>query len=313
MPVAAPQIGREPLPPFTRRDLPALGLTRHELDALLLSGAVVQPVRGAYLDARLADDATARAGAVGLVLPVGAALAHRTAAWLHGIDPRGPGELQTPLDVECLVPLGDSVPRRAGLVARQSALPASDVVTLSGVPVTTPERTALDLARYAKRFMALALLDAFAGAKLVTTEALAARLEELKGQRGVAQARTLTEWTDPAAESFGESWLRLRILDAGFPRPELQIWMRDETGLGIYRLDLGWPHLKVAVEYDGEEFHTSPEHRLRDMRRRERLARDWGWHCIGVGKGEVLGQSLRLESGIGELLGMSPQILRRTW
>jgi len=89
--------------------------------------------------------------------------------------------------------------------------------------------------------------------------------------------------------------------------------MRDETGLGIYRLDLGWPHLKVAVEYDGEEFHTSPEHRLRDMRRRERLARDWGWHCIGVGKGEVLGQSLRLERGIGELLGMSPQILRRTW
>jgi very-short-patch-repair endonuclease len=313
MPITAPPIGREPLRPFTRRDLPALGLTRHELDALLVSGAVVQPVRGAYLDARLANDATARAEAVGLVLPAGAALAHRTAAWLHGIDPRGPGDLGVPLDIECLVPLGYSVPRRAGLVARQSALPETDVVTLSGVPVTSTERTALDLARYAKRFMALAILDAFANAKLVTTDALSARLDELKGQRGVAQARALIEWADPAAESFGESWLRLRVLDAGFPRPELQIWMRDEAGLGIYRLDLGWPHLKVAVEYDGEEFHTTPEHRLRDMRRRERLAREWGWHCIGVGKGEVLGQSLRLERGIGDLLGMSPQILRRTW
>jgi len=68
MPVTAPPIGREPLRPFARRDLPALGLTRHELDALLVSGAVVQPVRGAYLDARLANDATARAEAVGLVL-----------------------------------------------------------------------------------------------------------------------------------------------------------------------------------------------------------------------------------------------------
>ncbi len=46
--------------------------------------------------------------------------------------------------------------------------------------------------------MALAILDAFANAKLVTTEPLAARLEELKGQRGVAQARELVNWTGRA-------------------------------------------------------------------------------------------------------------------
>jgi hypothetical protein len=34
---------------------------------------------------------------------------------------------------------------------------------------------------------------------------------------------------------------------------------------------------------------------------------------IGVGKADVLGWSLNLERGIGELLGLEPQISRRHW
>lgn len=313
MSLRLPALGPDPLPPFTRAGLRALGLAKRELDALLAAGAVVQPVRGAYLDARIADDPVARARAVGLVLPAGAALARSAAAWLHGVDPRGPGQLSSPLTVECLVPVGQTVPVRAGLVARESALCGDDVTHLLDVPVTTPDRTALDLARYLPPFMGLAVLDAFAHAGLVQPEELGARVEGLAGQRGIRQARRLIRLADPAAESFGESWLRLRVLDAGFPRPELQIWMRDHASRGVYRLDLGWPALRVAVEYDGEEFHSRPEQRQLDQRRRERLARDWGWHCIGVGKGEVLGRSLHLERGIGALLSIAPQLTRRCW
>ncbi|HEX5533839.1 MAG TPA: type IV toxin-antitoxin system AbiEi family antitoxin [Actinomycetales bacterium] len=314
MAASIPDLGPEPLEPFTREDLPGLALSKRELDALLRSQAIIQPLRGVYVDARLADDALVKSKAVALVLPDGAALARRTAAWMHGIDARGPGEVDQPLPVECIVPAArGSVPRRPGLVAFEAPLPPEDIAFLDGVPVTSPDRTALDLARYTKVFMGLALLDAFGNAKLIDLEALHERVDGLKGQRGIGQARRLLGLCDPRAESFGESWLRLRAIDAGFPRPDLQIWVTDDNGLGIYRLDLGWPTLKVAVEYDGEEFHSSAEHRLHDVRRRAELAQRWGWHCIGVGRGEVLGQSLRLEKGIGALLGLTPQILRRSW
>jgi very-short-patch-repair endonuclease len=83
--------------------------------------------------------------------------------------------------------------------------------------------------------------------------------------------------------------------------------------LALYRLDMGWPERRIAVEYDGEEFHSAPEHRVRDAARRTHLAREFGWHAVGVGEGEVLGASLDLERGVGELLGLEPQIRRRRW
>jgi hypothetical protein len=76
---------------------------------------------------------------------------------------------------------------------------------------------------------------------------------------------------------------------------------------------MGWEEERVAVEYDGVEFHSRPEHVARDVARRERLAREFAWHAVGVGKGEVLGRSLEHELGVGELLGRQPQIRRRTW
>jgi AbiEi antitoxin C-terminal domain len=313
MVVRLPDLGPEPLPPFTRRDLPGLGLTRHELDALVRAGLVVQPVRGAYVDARCPDDLTTRARAAALVLPVDAALNRRTAAWLHGIDARGPGEQDQPLLLECVVPAGQGRPKRSGMRAREAALEDSDIITVNGVATTTPLRTAVDLLRFLPPFMGLAVMDALANRMLIDADEVAARIDDFAGGRGVKQARRLATFCDPGAESFGESWLRLRLLDAGFPRPECQIWMVDQHGVGVYRLDLGWPDRCLAVEYDGMEFHSRAEDAAHDVRRRERLADEWGWHVVGVGKGEVLGRSLNLEQGVGELLGLEPQIRVRTW
>jgi very-short-patch-repair endonuclease len=112
---------------------------------------------------------------------------------------------------------------------------------------------------------------------------------------------------------MGETWLRLRIVDAGFPRPTVQIEVLDARGRTVYRLDLGWEDELVAVEYDGEQFHCTAEHRARDRRRRDDLERTYGWRVLAVGKGEVLGPSLALEKAVGELLSREPQIRRRCW
>jgi hypothetical protein len=118
---------------------------------------------------------------------------------------------------------------------------------------------------------------------------------------------------EPLAESPGESWLRLRLHDAGFPRPTAQISLRDSRGREVYRLDLGWPDRRLAIEYDGLEFHGSPEQQVHDRRRRAEVAAEFSWTAIGVSMAEVLGRSMQLEYGVGELLGLAPEIARRRW
>ena len=217
-----------------------------------------------------------------------------------------------PLPLECVVPAGTVVPHRAGLRAREATLREDDVIQVAGAPVTSAVRTACDLARYLRPFMGLGVLDALAHRGL-DRECLRERIEEWRGERNVARARRLIGLCEPATESFGESWTRLRIADAGFPVPEPQIWIYTREGVGLYRLDMGWPEVRVAVEYDGVQFHSRPEHVARDIARRQHLAEEYRWHAVGVGMGEILGRSLEFEVGIGELLGLELQIRRRAW
>lgn len=298
--------------PITAAELDTLPLTRRQLTELVEAGEVVRPFRGVYIPAEQAEDVAVRAAALAPLLPKGAAVARSAAAWLHGFDVRAPGAHTEPPPLEVVVPTGFVPPRRAGLRAYAAALPDGDVVDLDGVLVTSLHRTALDIARYIAPYMALAGLDAMARAGRIDTAELTEHLDLWKGERYVARARRLISLCNPLSESAGESWTRLRVADAGFPTPELQIWVPEEAD-GVYRLDMGWRKRRIGVEYDGEEFHGSPEQFIHDIRRRERLLHEFGWHVIGVHRGDVLGRSLAFERGVGELLGIAPRITRRLW
>lgn len=57
----------------------------------------------------------------------------------------------------------------------------------------------------------------------------------------------------------------------------------------LYRIDFGcvaWPPLKVAIELDGQDFHSQPIDVARDRRRQRELERD-GWLFIRFGGSEV--------------------------
>jgi hypothetical protein len=88
--------------------------------------------------------------------------------------------------------------------------------------------------------------------------------------------------TDGRIESARESWVKLAIHDHGLPQPEPQWWVSVD-GVPTYRLDFAYPHARIAVEYDGEEFHTSPRHKAADESRRDWLRRH-GWLVIVVTK-----------------------------
>ena len=66
------------------------------------------------------------------------------------------------------------------------------------------------------------------------------------------------------------------------PPPTLQHWIHI-AGVPTYRLDLAYPRARVAVEYDGEEFHSTPEDRAADEQRRAWL-RAHGWTVIVLTK-----------------------------
>ena len=120
---------------------------------------------------------------------------------------------------------------------RTRDLAAGDIMVISGVRVTTPLRTALDLGCHLHRRDALAALDQFMrhhglGREHMTTEAL-----RFFRRRGVVQLRQLIPLADPRAESPRESWTRLAIVDAGLPCPEPQHWI-EVDGVPTFRLDL---------------------------------------------------------------------------
>ena len=271
-----------PLPldlPFTAAIAAHLGVSRKQLRALVARGLVRRVVQGVYAVAQAPNDLTFRAMALNLVVSPSAIVVDRTAAWLHGVNilPRSAREVAVP--VEVFQEPGTRC-RRGGVVSGERILHPLDVVEIDGLRVTSPLRTAHDLGRLLWRFDALSALDQFLRIG-VDQDSLVLGVERYKGYRGVIQLRYLVLIADPRSESPGESALRLYWYDAGLPTPELQWWVYDDRGVGIYRLDLALPEVRYAAEYDGVEFHTSDVDKDHDGERRDWLDRSRGWE-IGV-------------------------------
>ncbi|TRW44287.1 type IV toxin-antitoxin system AbiEi family antitoxin [Georgenia yuyongxinii] len=302
--------------PITLDSARAAGFGPNQLTDLVRDGALVRPFQGIYLPVGTAEDPEARARAIGMLLPDGATLGRETAAWLHGVDVRPPDRFRDPPLLECLSdreiflnPL-----RRPEVRGYLTDLNPGDIVEVDGVPVTSPARTALDLARYSERYMGLAALDMFSHAGLITLDEIAERIRELRGRRWIARARTVLAMADPRAELPGESWTRLRLHEAGLPVPDLQISLRDGLGREIYRLDMGYREKQVGLEYDGERFHRATvEQGRHDVRRREDIENRWGWTAFAFHAGDVLGRRPVVEATVIEALGLSVVPTRRRW
>ena len=78
-----------------------------------------------------------------------------------------------------------------------------------------------------------------------------------------------------------ETRCRLLLIDAGLPEPALNHEVRDHTGRVIACVDLAYPEVRVAIEYEGEHHLLAPEQWARDLARYEALAAA-GWFVIRV-------------------------------
>ncbi|MGW0036290.1 hypothetical protein [Gordonia sp. NPDC003376] len=173
--------------------------------------------------------------------------------------------------------------RIIAVVGQAGDLEPSEIVAIDGILVTSSLRTAFDLGRQPSRRRALGRLDALAAAAAVDLDELAAFARKQKHTRNVRQIRELIPHIDPRAESPGESWLRLFFSDAGMPKPESQVEVFDEYARLIARFDLAYRGPRVAVEYDGEEFHSSPEQKRHDVVRDDEVG-VLGWVVVRANK-----------------------------
>ncbi len=170
------------------------------------------------------------------------------------------------------------------VITRRDTLLDDEVTFIGRMGITTAERTAFDLARRGPAGEAVERLDALARAthfKPEDVRALALRHPHVSGVRQVDRALGLV---DAGAESPKETWLRLLLIDDGFPRPQTQISVPGLDGYPLYRLDMGWEDAMIAVEYDGDD-HRKPSRVRRDILRSEYLIRR-GWTHIRVVAGQ---------------------------
>ena len=126
-----------------------------------------------------------------------------------------------------------------GLRTYDMRLHSTELVDLGDMRATTVERTAFDVARRGRLDDAIARLDALGNATGFKADDVLGVGERHRGARGLRQLRTALDLYDPGAASPKETWLRLLLIRAGYPRPQTQIPVLSADGRRQYYLDIG--------------------------------------------------------------------------
>jgi hypothetical protein len=235
-------------------------------------------VQGVYADPALELDHRLRCLGAALLLPEGAAIGgHSAAAW-HGAPFAGVHDPVTVVRPPSVLWKG---PREVRV--HQTDVSAFDVERHGDVPVTSALRTAWDVAALEPLGTAVAALDAMVRAGSVTLAQLSSMVDGSAGRWGAVKVRRLPPLVDPRAESAPESRVRVALVLAGLaPVPQWEVWL-DGQFLG--RVDLAFPEVRLAVEYEGA-YHFEGTQIVRDDGRISRLEAA-GWRVIRLSAADL--------------------------
>ncbi len=227
--------------PFNTADAHSVGVTRSQL-----RGARYRRLgSGVYHWVGLKQSPQLMLAAVARRLPAGAAFSCRTAAWLHGLD-------VAPCDpIEVTIPEPAGSGRRAGAAVCRAALATDEIVVRRRLPTTSALRTSVDLGGRDPLMEGVVAVDLFLHAELVSMAELSRYVADHSGAKGIARLRRVLDLAEPEAESAMETRLRILLVMAGLPRPEVQVSINDERGRFLGRPDMLYRRQRLAIEYDG--------------------------------------------------------------
>jgi very-short-patch-repair endonuclease len=148
-------------------------------------------------------------------------------------------------------------------------------------------RALLDVARCAPLPISVVLLDAvFAKSPWLMPE-VASLADQMSGQRNIARAQRAISLSSRLSESVLESLLRLLMVLAGLPPPEVQIPVRHPDGM--YYADLGYREHRLLIEADGRDHHSEWRKVGEDLVRQNALVAA-GWRVLRFTWAQVLYQ-----------------------
>lgn len=256
--------------PFRRDDALATGLTLRQLQSRRY-----RPIaRGVHIESAASLDLRTRCEAMGLVMPDRSIFSHYTAAELYDVP--------IPADALIHISLVSPIEPRIEGVAAHRVQDLGRVWTVGGFPVTSPGRTFVDLAARLDLFGLVAAGDRLArraGSTADLQEAIASGTK----RRGIKLARTAVKLVDPRADSAPESRMRLLLVRAGLPPPQVNEVIYDRNGRWIAKPDISYLRPRLGIEYEGAHHLLDQRQWDRDIER-DAAYRDNDWYLIKVTK-----------------------------
>lgn len=237
---------------LTTDQLLARGNSPQALSRAVTSGSMVRLRPGFYVDAS-ARDLCRDDRHLLMVLAADRCLTepvftHWSAALVLGLPPWG-----LPLGTVSVSRNGHAQRSRRTRLMRHdaSAVGADEIVDVSGLRVTGPGRTVVDIARLCGRDASVSVADAAVHGDLATPTSLDCALARAAGRNGITKARYALSLVDGRSESVAETLSRLTFSDHGLPSPSTQENIFDTHGNRIARVDFFWREHRVIGECDG--------------------------------------------------------------
>jgi hypothetical protein len=272
------------------------GVARNRLDAL----DMVAPFRGVRLRATLANDFDARCRALATTFRAGDAFTGPTAALLWGMPVPKRLEATSILHVSSHLPA--RAMRRPGVIG--SGRSSGEATTHHGIAILQPWEVCRSLAPMLSLDDLVAVMDFIVTGErgrypLSSPGALDGYLRSQEHRPGMARMRRAAPWSRVGAWSRPESILRLVLLRASLPEPELNLELPLPSG-GKLIPDMAWPQYRVAAEYNGIH-HDKPGQRVHDLSRIDDFT-DIGWVTVNVERVELFQSPLSAATRVAHRL-----------
>jgi hypothetical protein len=257
-----------------RRQLVELGVTARMIERRLASGFWRAPHEGVY--AMVGAPGTHEQSLMAAVLFAGrgAAVSDRAAAAVHGtwaFRADGLVEITSPRRIEL-----------PGVVVHRARV-ADDthIMTVRGLPVTTPARTVVDLGSSVSQHIVANLLEEWLADRKVTIAGLRFVIDAVMrpGCHGAGVARRVLESRSlgtEAADSTQEHLLATILRAYGAPEPAYH----PLVDVGLPRpleLDYGYVPEKLAMEVQGQHLYTTNKSKYAWSLERTNLLQAAGW------------------------------------
>lgn len=256
-----------------------MGVSGGAIDRRLRRGALIPLHRGVYAvgHRRLTQDGFWLAAV--LAAGPGAVLSHRDAAALHGL-----GHWRTSRAE--VTTAGRASAPDLRVYARRVLGPA-DVTAVGGIPVTTIERTLVDLAEVVSRDRLAHALSEAERRRVIDARALAAAIARVGHRPGPGRALLRAVLAEHARRGATltrhelEIAFRALVRDHRLPEPELNGRVDDDE------VDAVWRAERVAVECDGWETHRGRRAFQRDRVKGNDLTLK-GWRLLRFTHADVV-------------------------